>query len=192
MRTVTWLLAWAIAVVAVDAVVIVRHDEHHASAARSRDAGSSSATARLPGASDGATTVEPTSASEGATSDTTSDSAPGVGPTASTTTTPSPPETTPTGDVVVAHLQGDGETLNSAGFHVDGHWQLRWRVDPGGGVAATVDNDDLPADDPHHSVLFAGLTPGEGSTDVGTTCNCTLHLTPDGSGYDVLVVDVLG
>jgi hypothetical protein len=107
------------------------------------------------------------------------------------TTTSSPPiptETTPSGEIVVAHLRGDGETLSSAGFHADGHWQLRWHVDPGNGVAATVDNDD----DPNHPVLFAGLTPGDGSTDVGTGCNCTLHLTPDGSGYDVLVVDVEG
>ena len=91
--------------------------------------------------------------------------------------------------MVVAHLQGDGNTPMSASFHVDGHWQLRWHVGQGGnGVAATVDNDD----DPNHPVLFAGLTPGEGSKDVSTGCSCTLHLTPDGSDYDVEVVDVEG
>jgi len=179
-RTMTWLLIWAVSVVVVDAAVIVRHDDRHASASRST---SSRSTASGSSTSTGAS---------GSTDDSTTTSAPATSSTGGdggVTTTTSPPsvETTPNGDVVVAHLQGDGETLNSVGFHVDGHWQLRWHVDPGNGVAATVDNDD----DPNHPLLFAGLTPGDGSTDVGTGCNCTLHLTPDGSSYDVLVVDVV-
>jgi hypothetical protein len=94
----------------------------------------------------------------------------------------------PSGEVVVAHLQGDADTPSSASFHVDGHWQLRWRVEQGKGVAATVDNDD----DPNQSPFFVPMTPGEGSHGFVDGCNCTLHLTPDGSTYDVLVVDVEG
>jgi len=188
-RTMTWLLIWAVSVIVVDAAVIVRHDDRHASASRSTSSQSTSSGSSTSTGASGSADDTTTTTSAPATSSTGGDGG-------ATTTSPPSVETTPNGDVVVAHLQGDGETLNSVGFHVDGHWQLRWHVDPGNGVAATVDNDDVPANDPHHSVLFAGLksqdsSPAEGTIDLGVTCNCTLHLTPDGSSYDVLVVDVV-
>jgi hypothetical protein len=90
--------------------------------------------------------------------------------------------------MVVAHLTGDGETPAAESFHTTGHWLIRWRVDDGGpGVAITVDDDDRG-----DQRLFSGLMPGRGSLEVEGGCNCTLHVTPDGSGYDVTVVDVEG
>jgi hypothetical protein len=166
------LLVWALAIVAVDGVVIATSDGAHKPATRTAQAVATTTTT---------TSREATTATVVAAESTTSVSA--TTPTTVTTTS-----RTGSGEVVVAHLQGDGETSQSAGFHVEGHWQLRWRVDQGGnGVAATVDDDDTGT-----QKLFAGLTPGEGSSDVPTGCNCTLHLTPDGSAYDVLVVDVEG
>jgi hypothetical protein len=66
---------------------------------------------------------------------------------------------------------------------------VRWRVEDGGsGVTGIVSNDD----DPNQSASFVPMSPGEGSSGFVDGCNCTLQLTPDGSAYDVLVVDVDG
>jgi hypothetical protein len=89
---------------------------------------------------------------------------------------------------VVAHLQGDAETPNSATFDVVGRWQLRWQVGQGGnGVAATVKDNRGGGQG-----FFMGLEPGSGSIERDGGCSCTLELIPDGAGYDVQVVDVEG
>ena len=172
------LLVWAVAVVVIDAAVIA-----------TADAGDKSPTRTAPTTS--TTTTVTTNTLPGEASASTESTASG----ASETSTPAPTQTTSStiitdsgGEIVVAHLHEDGDTSSSVAFHVEGRWQMRWRVDQGGnGVAATVDDDDTGK-----PKTFAGFTPGEGSTDVPTGCNCTLHLTPDGSAYDVLVVDVEG
>jgi hypothetical protein len=85
-------------------------------------------------------------------------------------------------------VSGDGETPATVSFHANGRWQLRWRVDAAGpGAAITVDDDDRGS-----QRYFTGLIPGQGSIDFDEGCNCTLHVTPDGSGYDLMVVDVEG
>jgi hypothetical protein len=168
-------------VIAIDGAVIARGDDHGKPVTQPAGGTSSSSISSGPDAT-AATGSTTTTAESGSASSTSSAATTDI--TSSTVAT-----NATTGDVVVAHLQGDGTTPSNASFHVDGHWQLRWRVGQGGnGVAATVDNDD----DPNRPELFAGLTPGEGTTDVQTGCNCTLHLTPDGSDYDVEVVDVEG
>jgi hypothetical protein len=92
------------------------------------------------------------------------------------------------GEVVVANVAGDGDTPATVSFHTSGRWQIRWRVDGAGtGAAITVDDDDRGI-----QRLFNGLFPGQGSLFVAEGCNCTLRVTPDGSGYDVTVVDVDG
>lgn len=109
--------------------------------------------------------------------------APDSAPSATTTTVaPSSP-----GETVVAHLQGDGETSNSATFDVVGRWELRWHVDDGGqGVAATF-KDNRGGD----QGFFLGLV-ADGSINREGGCSCTMELVPDGSAYDVLVVDLDG
>jgi hypothetical protein len=160
---ITRLLVWALAIVAIDGAVIARGNDREAATPSARGSSTTATTA-----------ASSTTAGETSTLETT--------PTSETTTS-----ITSSGEVVVAHLQGDGNTAASAGFHVEGRWQLRWRVDQGGnGVAATVE------DDTGAPKTFAGLTPGEGTLDISTGCSCTLHLTPDGSAYNVLVVDVEG
>jgi hypothetical protein len=154
------LFVWALAVVAIDGVVIAR------------------------GSDDDKPVTQP---AQSAAAETSTTAAAGENPTSTLATAPVATASS-SSEVSVAHLHADGDTLSSVGFHVEGRWQLRWRVDQGGnGVAATVDDDDTG-----EQKLFTGLTPGEGSTEVATGCNCTLHLTPDGSAYDVLVVDVEG
>jgi hypothetical protein len=110
---------------------------------------------------------------------------------AQTTTTRAPTQTTSvalSGEVVVARVTGDGETPATLSFHTTGRWEIRWRVDDAGpGAAITVDDDDRG-----NQRLFTGLLPGQGTLDVEEGCNCTLGVTPDGSGYDVTVVDVEG
>jgi predicted regulator of Ras-like GTPase activity (Roadblock/LC7/MglB family) len=161
------LLVWALLVVAIDGIVIVGGNDDHTPSSRPAQASSTTTTA--------ATGATPTVAG-------------GSDDPAATQATTQTTMITSAGEVVVAHVQGDGDTPSSVAFHVEGQWQLRWRVDQGGnGVAVTVDDDDsgMP-------MTFAGLTPGEGTTDVTSGCNCTLHVTPDGSAYDVVVVDVEG
>ncbi len=126
--------------------------------------------------SDRSATTPPASSASGATA-TSVASDKGGGPTA---------PAAPTGDVVAGHAAGDGATPSEVHFVVSGQWELRWHVDgAGNGVAATVD------DDQGNQRLFAGLTPGDGSLPVADGCTCTLHLSPDGSGYVVDVVDVV-
>ena len=189
-----WLLVWALTLVAIDGAVIFSRGDGHSStspAARgtttsttaivgsSSDAGSETS---LPGST--ATTGDATTTTLGSSESPTSVSQ----TTAVTNPTGATTSTTPEGEVVVAHEQGDGDTNAEAHFHVDGHWQLRWQVGAGKGVAATVGNDD----DPNAPPFFVPMRPPEGTSDFTTGCNCSLHLVPDGSSYDVLVVDVSG
>ncbi|MEY2403313.1 MAG: hypothetical protein QOD38_864 [Acidimicrobiaceae bacterium] len=179
MKPVTGLLVWSLMLIAIDGALIARdHDAGHQPVAQPR----TSSTIAVPSTATSA--VAPTDAGESAA--TTSDPAASIPTTTEDApTADAPTSTASSAETVVAHLQGDGDTPSSAPFHVEGRWELRWRVDQGGGVAASIDDD-------HGQRLFMGLKPGEGSTIVTTGCNCTLRLTPDGSAYDVVVVDVEG
>ena len=177
------LLVWAVAVVVIDVAVIATGNDHGPAASRAQaDATTTTtvATTSTTAPSESTTTIladgQPTTTVETTTTTTTTPA------TADTT----PPASTPSSEVVVAHLQGN-DNPSTASFRVEGRWEVRWHVVDGEGVAATIENDDQPG-----NPFFAPITPGDGSGDFPEGCNCTLHLEPEGSSYDVVVVDVAG
>jgi hypothetical protein len=166
MKRIALLLVWAVVVAGVDAVVIVRRDADPKPV--SRPAPQSTPTRAS------ATSPPTTISDEVATTH------------QSLATDPTTPASS--GEAVVAQTTGDGNTPSVISFRTNGRWELRWRVDDGGpGVAVTVDDDETGS-----QRLFSGLVPGDGSLAVEDGCRCTLHVTPDGSSYDVTVVDVAG
>ena len=181
---ITRLLVWALAIVAIDGVVIVTRDDSHPPASRASQSASS--------ASSTTTTTTSGGATESSAGDATSTTATGGdSPTTNDATTPTTVAASScarSGEEVVAHLHGDGDTPQSASFCVEGRWQVRWQVDEGSGVAGTVNDDDADK-----AYAFISMEAGQNSEDFQMGCNhCTLELTPDGSAYDVLVVDVEG
>lgn len=190
---ITRLLVWALAIVAIDGVVIVTKDGSDAPSAQTAQATSTTTTA-----STGGTSTTTTSTATGPTPTTTATEQPtsttvagGDGPTttvdtAPTTvggTSPSSPCVVPPGPGEVAHVHCDGETASTVTFHVNGGWRLRWTVDPGIGVAATVTNNAT------QESYFVPMNPPSGESGFVDGCDCTLQLVPDGSAYDVVVVD---
>ena len=172
------VLVWSLAVVAIDGVVIARDREpDHATSS------SAPVLTTTTSAAASTTTTTMTTSAEGPTSTTAT--------TVSTSTespTPVGPTTSAAGDTVVAHLQGDGDTPSQeTPFHVEGRWQLRWHVDESGNGAAAVVHDVNGGE----QGFFLGLQ-ADGSIDREDGCNCTLQVTPDGSAYDVVVVDLEG
>jgi hypothetical protein len=176
---ITRLLVWALAIVAIDGVVIATRDDSQTQASRAATAVSTTTATTATGAGDASSAGD-------ATSTTATDGDSTTATTDGSVTTVSTDSSTG-GEKVVAELSGDGDTSTSKSFHVDGRWQLRWRVEPGGGVAAPVQDDDN-----HNAFAYVGMQPGQSSVEFPTGCSCTLELTPDGSAYDVLVVDVEG
>ncbi|MEY2451912.1 MAG: hypothetical protein QOD92_1486 [Acidimicrobiaceae bacterium] len=176
MKRAVVLLVWSLAVVAVDGVVIAR-DRDPDPATRSSAPALSTTTSAT------ASTTTTTTSAEGSESTTS---------TTVSTSTESPtsvePTSSATGEPVIAHLQGDGDTPSKETiFRVEGRWQLRWHVDQSGNGAAAVVRDDSGGD----QGFFLGLD-GDGSIDREDGCSCTLQVTPDGSAYDVVVVDLEG
>jgi hypothetical protein len=166
---------WSLAVVAVDGVVIARDRDPDPAPRSSAPALSTTTSATV-----STTTTTSAEGSESTTSTTVS------------TSTESPtsvaPTSSATGEPVVAHLQGDGDTRSEeTTFRVEGRWQLRWHVDQSGNGAAADVRDDSGGD----QTFFLGLE-GDGSIDREDGCTCTLQVTPDGSAYDVVVVDLEG
>jgi len=205
---ITRLLVWALAIVAIDAVVIATNDDSSASASASATRAAQAAVTATSSSTvtTATTTTTTTTTISTTTTTTTTTTAPAAEQTtsttlasadATTTTVATAPPTTATGTEPgatcvstpgpgeVAHLNCDGETPSSATFQVTGKWMVRWQVEPGTGVAGNVLYDNGQS-------FFVPMKPGEGSSGFVEGCTCTLELVPDGSAYDVVVLDVDG
>jgi hypothetical protein len=91
-------------------------------------------------------------------------------------------------DVIVLDLTGDEDTNASGPFVVAGRWELRWTVNDGGpGVAVTIEDHGGG-----RNGGFEALPPGTGAKAFDGGCNCTISAVPDGTSYDVVVVDLAG
>jgi hypothetical protein len=201
---ITRLLVWALAIVAIDVVVIATNDDASASSTRAAQAAATTTSSST--ATTATTTTSTTATTTTTTTISTTTTAPAAEQATSTTLAPAdatattvataPPTTAPGTDPgatcvstpaagEVAHLHCDGETASSATFQVTGKWIVRWQVEPGTGVAGNVLYDDGQS-------FFVPMKSGAGESGFVGGCTCTLQLVPDGSAYDVVVVDVDG
>jgi cytoskeletal protein RodZ len=173
------LLGIALVIVAIDGVVIAARFGDDAPGGAAREVAPTTTPSGPSGlAPASSTTTTSTSTAPNAT----------TGPSSTGAATTTTAATAPAGERVVVELTGDGDTNASAPFTVTGRWELRWTVSDGGaGVALTIDDRATNTERD-----FEGLTPGSDRKAFDGGCDCTITLVPDGTSYDVAIVDVVG